>query len=70
MKAFAARFGALEANEKYFMMGMERQLVDGHPEILAAGSRAPHAHIQTPILSPNLLSMVCIRMGIVHLITC
>ena len=39
VKAFAARFGELETNEKYFRMKMERQLHSvEHPEILCVGN--------------------------------
>ena len=36
--SFAARFGSLEDNEKYFQMGLEAQLHPEIPEILSVGN--------------------------------
>ena len=39
VKQFAARFGALEDNEKYFRMNMEKELHPRHREILSVGNK-------------------------------
>ena len=40
LKAFASRFGALEDNEKYYRMGMQRELHSAeHREILCVGNK-------------------------------